>query len=76
MIEAVVSNTLRIFNDDSVPHRLHTAGIPFPHPNADIAPGQSAAFVLQAPFDATVSEPLHDHAGGPTAQFWILVRPR
>lgn len=75
MIETVVGKTLHIFNDDSIPHRLHTTGIPFAHPSADIPPGQSAAFVLQAPFDPTVGQPLHDHVAGPSAQFWILVRP-
>lgn len=74
-IVATVGNTLRIVNDDSVPHRLHTSGIPFPHPSTDILPGQAADFVLQAPFDSGVSQPLHDHDAGSNAQFWINVRP-
>jgi hypothetical protein len=74
-IMATVGDTLRIVNDDSVPHRLHTDGIPFPHPGADIPPGQAADYVLQAPFDPIASQPLYDHDAGATALFWITVRP-
>ena len=74
-IVATVGDTLRIVNDDTVPHRLHTSGIPFPHPSTDILPGQAADFVLQAPFDHSSGQPLYDHNAGPTAQFWITVRP-
>ena len=42
MVTATVGDTLRIVNDDSVAHRLHTTGRPFPHPANDIFPGQSA----------------------------------
>ena len=72
-VVATVGDTLRIVNDDSVPHRLHTNGNPFPHPSSDIPPGQTADFVLQTPFDS--SQPLYDHNAGPNAQFWINVRP-
>jgi len=70
-VVAAVGDTLRIVNDDTVPHRPHTTGSPFPHPTSDIAPGQSADYPLQTPYD-TSSGPLsdHDHAG---AQFWIRV---
>lgn len=73
-IVATVGNTLRIVNDDTVPHKLHTTGIPFPHPNTDIMPGQAADFVLQAPFDPGASQSLYDHNAGPNAQFWIKVQ--
>lgn len=74
-LAATVGDTLRIVNDDSIPHRPHTSGIPFQHPATDILPGQSADFVLESAFDATTSQPLYDHAAGPNAQFWINVRP-
>jgi predicted CopG family antitoxin len=70
-IEATAGDTLRIVNDDAVPHRLHTNGQPFPHPSADIAPGQFADFLLQTAFEG---QPLYDHDAGPGAQFWITVR--
>ena len=72
---ARVGDTLRIVNDDSVAHRLHTAGRPFPHPSADIFPGGSADFVLQTTFDPGVDGPLTDHAQGPQALFFLEVRP-
>jgi negative regulator of replication initiation len=75
-IAATVGDTLRIVNDDSVAHRLHTNGNPFPHPSSDIPPGQAADFVLQTQFDSSAtSQPLYDHNAGPNAQFWINVRP-
>jgi negative regulator of replication initiation len=74
IIVAAVGNTLRLVNDDSVPHRPHTNGVPFPHPGADILPGQTADFLLRMPFDAATSGPLQDHDAGPSAQFWITVQ--
>jgi hypothetical protein len=73
ILVATVGQTLRIVNDDAVPHRLHTSGSPFPHPATDILPGQSADALLQTPYDATTQGPLPDHAAGPAAQFWIRV---
>jgi len=74
-VEAAVGDTLRIVNDDSVPRRLHTTGRPFPHPAEDIPPGQVGEFLLQTPFDPAKNEFLQDHVHGPTAPFWIHVRP-
>lgn len=74
VVTAAVGDTLRIVNDDTAAHRLHTNGSPFPHPGTDIAPGQSADFVLQTPYDSSSSSgPLYDHVHGSTAQFWIKV---
>jgi hypothetical protein len=70
---ATVGDTLRIVNEDAIPHRLHTAGRPFPHPSTDILPGQTADFLLQTPFDPNVDGPLTDHDQGPQAQFWLRV---
>jgi hypothetical protein len=75
MVRAKVGDTLRLFNDDTVPHRLHTGGSPFPHPGDDIGPGQAGDFVLRTPFDPDVNPPLYDHVHGPGAPFWIAVRP-
>jgi hypothetical protein len=73
-VVATVGDTLRIVNDDSVPHRLHTDGVPFPHPGSDILPGQSADFVLAYPFDPAKDGSLQDHDFGPTARFFIEVQ--
>jgi len=72
---AKVGDTLRIINDDSVGHRLHTSGRPFPHPDTDIFPGGSADFVLQTPFDPSADGPLSDHDQGPQAIFFLEVAP-
>jgi hypothetical protein len=74
VLVAAVGDTLRIINNDSVPHRLHTSGAPFPHSVSDILPGQSADFLLAAPFDPAANGALYDHDFGPGAQFWIQVR--
>lgn len=73
MVTAVVGDTLRISNDDSVAHRLHTSGRPFPHPANDIFPGQTADFVLLTTYDPDAEGPLVDHDQGPLSQFWIRV---
>jgi hypothetical protein len=72
---AKVGDTLRIINDDSISHRLHTNGQPFPHPANDIPAGGSADFLLQTPYDPTLTGPLYDHDQGPHALFFIEVTP-
>ena len=76
MVVATVGDTLRIVNDDAVPHRLHTNGAPFPHPGSDTMPGTATDFVLEAPFDPFQDGPLYNHNAGNDAEFWITVRPR
>jgi len=71
-VSATVGEVLRIVNDDSVAHRLHTNGVPFPHAANDIPPGGSAEFRLEHPFAG--STPLYDHDFGSAAEFWITVR--
>ena len=68
-IHAHVGDTLRIVNDDSVPHRPHTNGAPFAHPATDIAPGGSSDYPLTAPFSGS----LYDHDFGNMAQIWVDV---
>ncbi len=72
-VTAHVGDVLRIVNDDTVPHRLHTDGAPFPHPTADIPPSQSADYVLQAPFQPGDGHVLYDHDSGPAASFSLVV---
>ncbi len=73
-VVATVGDTLRIVNDDVVPHRPHTSGSPFPHADTDIAPGHAASFVLMSAFDPVANGPLSDHDFGPGALFWLEVR--
>lgn len=73
MVMGIIGQTLRIINDDSVDHRLHTGFAPFPHPIGVIRPDEFADFVLQFPYDGNTQRPLYDHIAGPNAQFWINV---
>lgn len=52
-----VGQVLRIINDDTIRHRLHTDGAPCPHGN-NIAPGQSEDCVISRPFNGGN---LYDH---------------
>jgi SeqA protein N-terminal domain len=74
-VTAHVGDVLRIVNDDAVPHRLHTDGVPFRHPTADIPPSQSADYVLQAPLQPGDGHVLYDHDSGPAASFSLVVLP-
>jgi hypothetical protein len=74
-VTAHVGDVLRIVNDDTVPHRLHTDGAPFPHPAVDIPPSQSADYVLQATFQPGDGHVLYDHNSGQAASFWLVVLP-
>lgn len=71
-LTAKVGQTIRIFNDDTVTHRLHTNGTPCPH-GQNIAPGASADCVLTRPHDPAVGGPLYDHIAGPAAAFYVKV---
>lgn len=74
MLVAKRGDTLRLTNADSVPHRLHTSGRPFPHPSADLQPGGSIDLLLQTTFDPDADGVLYDHLHGQTAQFWLRVK--
>ena len=68
-VTAKVGQTVRIFNDDAVVHRLHTNGAPCPHgPNIPV--GTSFDCVISKAFDPGTS-PLYDHIAGTTAEFWL-----
>jgi negative regulator of replication initiation len=72
-VAGVVGQILRLFNDDSIAHRPHTDGAPFPHPASDIAPGSFTDFPLQSAYDPATDPPIYDHDQGPGARFWITV---
>lgn len=69
-----IGQILRIINDDSVPHRLHTGGAPCPHQPSNSAPGAS--------FDCVVTRAIvptnggtYDHNFGTGARFYINATP-
>ena len=69
-IEVTIGSVIRFFNDDSVRHRLHTAGSPCPH-GPNIAPGDSWDCKVTKPYSSSEKGPLYDHNAGPKAEVWI-----
>ena len=65
-----VGDTLRLVNNDSMAHQLHTDGAPFPHAEQSLAPGATVDLVTSQPFTGW----LYCHVHGQTSQFWIDVR--
>lgn len=72
-VTARVGDVLRLVNDDSMSHRLHTDGAPFPHQVDELMPGEWEDFVLQSAYDSGPEPPLYCHVHGPTSEFWIDV---
>jgi len=69
-VEVKVGQTLRIFNDDSVVHFLHTDGKPCPHGTNPFGPGDHYDCVISLPYDES-DQSVYDHNYGPDAQFYI-----
>lgn len=65
-----VGDTIRIFNDDSTLHRLHTNGAPCGH-GPDIKPGKSWDCLAKYALSSTQDGPLYDHYAGETAEVWF-----
>jgi hypothetical protein len=70
MVEAKVGDVVRIFNDDSVDHQLHTFGAPCNH-GPRIAPGASWDCEVREAFDPETDGSVYDHGFGSQAKFWI-----
>jgi len=73
-VKGVVGQTLRIYNDDNVPHRLHTSGAPFLHAANDTLPSTFSDVVLAQPFNLDTPAGVYDHNFGQIARFWISVQ--
>ncbi len=75
LVTAKIGQTVRIFNDDTVTHRLHTGGAPCPH-GANIAPGASADCVVTKAIDPGAGKPAtYDHIAGNNASFFLKTVP-
>ena len=72
LLDLKVGQTLRIINDDTVPHRLHTFGRPCPHQPEDSQPGEFYDCGLADSVDPRV-EVLYDHNFGERARFYLRV---
>jgi hypothetical protein len=64
-----VGQTLRVYNDDSVAHRVHTNGIPCAHGDT-MAPGGFWDCNIESVHSAKAKD-IYDHNFGPNAQFYI-----
>jgi hypothetical protein len=71
-----VGQTLRLFNDDTIAHRLHTSGAPCPHQPGNTAPGASFDCVITKSIDAaTTPGAVYDHIAGPSSVFFLKATP-
>lgn len=70
MMTAKVGQTIRIVNEDTVTHRLHTGGAPCPH-GANFAPGATYDCVVTKVVDPGTKPPTYDHIAGNNAFFWV-----
>lgn len=68
-VRVSVGQTLRIINDDSVTHQLHTSGEPCEHGDA-FSPGETSYCEITSEADPETTE-LYDHRYGPTARFYV-----
>jgi len=69
-IVAFVGQTLIVYNDDTIQHRFHTNGIPFPHQPDNTAPNASTSFAVQSAHDPSATD-TYDHNAGTTARIYI-----
>ena len=65
-----VGQILRLYNDDTISHYLHTDGSPCIHGTGPFNPGTTYDCVIIAPHNAA-DEDLYDHDQGPDAQVYI-----
>jgi outer membrane biosynthesis protein TonB len=75
MVTVKVGQTLRLINDDTVNHRLHTGGAPCPH-GTNFAPGQSFDCAVTRAIDpAATPGRTYDHIAGEDALFFLKAVP-
>ncbi|OQW52131.1 MAG: hypothetical protein A4S09_08965 [Proteobacteria bacterium SG_bin7] len=65
-----VGDTLRIYNDDIIPHQLHTFGAPCGH-GPSFPGGNVWECEITQEYSSKTSGPLYDHLVGERAEFWI-----
>lgn len=72
MVTVSMGDTLRIINDDSVNHQLHTSGSPCSHGSL-MKPGGYYDCKIQSTYSIDEDGALYDHLAGPNAAFYIEV---
>jgi hypothetical protein len=69
-VQVFVGQTLTIFNDDSIVHRVHASGAPFDHQPDSIVVNGSSSFVILKAHSATATD-VYDHDSSTSAIFYI-----
>lgn len=72
-VEVNVGDTLRIINDDSAPHQLHTFDRPCEHQPTESQPGEFYDCPIQTTVDPRF-DVLYDHNHGASARFYLKTR--
>lgn len=70
-VETFIGQTLELRNNDSVVHRLHTNGRPFPHGN-NIAVGGTIRHVIAQSYNRMTNGVIYDHIAGTSAAFFLV----
>jgi hypothetical protein len=70
VVQARVGDTVRIHNDDTISHQLHTFGRPCDHQPEPSAPGEFFDCDIATPVDPRI-DTLYDHNAGQTARFYL-----
>lgn len=76
MLVVSVGTTVRIINDDTILHSLHTGpnhppGCPHAPAGVYLSTGQSYDCLMDAAYDPDVSGAFHDHYSGDVGDFWV-----
>jgi hypothetical protein len=69
-VEVRIGDTLRIINDDTIAHQLHTNGAPCDH-GTSMRPGGHYDCFIQFALNPDTDGPLYDHNVGSSAPFWL-----
>lgn len=71
-VRVSIGQTLRIYNDDIVPHTTHSNGAPFEH-GPTIQPGEFADHPIITALTPDPAAPAnYEHDAGVTAPFWVV----
>lgn len=69
-IKVPMGGVIRIINEDTIRHRIHTNGAPCPH-GPKMEPGEKWDCVVKREFSAKKKGPIYDHYYGPKAAVYI-----
>lgn len=71
-IKAKIGQVIRIVNEDTVAHRLHTFGDPCNH-GTNILPGATFDCGVERVYSSAELDPLYDHNFGMAAEVWLEI---